>query len=64
MEIRGGKKIGGLVNTIYKGVIKCFNKRIHQICNHITFTNMYDSRLIYLLYIWWEINLILVFIVQ
>jgi hypothetical protein len=47
MEIRGG---GGVVNIICKGVVKCSNKIIYQICNHITFMDMYDSRPIYLLY--------------
>jgi len=60
----GGGGIGGPLNIIYKGAIMCYNKKIHQICNHITFTNMYDSRPNYLLYIWREIDLIFALIVQ
>jgi hypothetical protein len=67
MEIKGGGGgggIGGPFKIIYKGAIMCYNKKIHQICNHITFTNMYDSRPNYLLYIWREIDLIFALIVQ
>jgi hypothetical protein len=56
----GGVGFGGPMNIIYKGARKCCNKRIHQICNHITFTDMSDSWPIYLLYIWWEIDRILI----
>jgi hypothetical protein len=52
------------VNIIYEGAIKCYNNIIYQICNHITFINMYNSMPSYLLYIWWEIDLILIFIVR
>jgi hypothetical protein len=54
----------GLTRNLGAHHAKCCNKRIHQICNHITFTDMSDSWLIYLLYIWWEIDSILVLIVQ
>jgi hypothetical protein len=42
MEIKGGGEYGGPMNIIYKGAIKYYNKRIHQIWYHITFMNMYD----------------------
>jgi hypothetical protein len=52
MEIsKGGGRIGDPLNIIYKGGIKCSDKKIHQICNHTTFMDMYDSRPNYLLYI-------------
>jgi hypothetical protein len=40
MKILGGGKFDGPVNIIYKGAIKCSNNIIHQICNHITFTDI------------------------
>jgi hypothetical protein len=38
---RGGGGVGGFggpMNIIYKGVVKCYNKKIHQMCSCITFT--------------------------
>jgi hypothetical protein len=62
-EFKGGG-CGSPVNIIYKGAVKCCIKRTHQICNHITSTDTCDSWLIYLLYVWWEIDPILVLIIQ
>jgi hypothetical protein len=60
----GGGDVAAPRTLFIKVLESVSHKRIHQICNHITFTDMSDSWPIYLLYIWWEIDLILVLIIQ